>query len=65
VTKIEQFNALVRGVVTLGLTAAFITGFLYMKIIGSEAFLSVFSGVITWWFISRDQKNAAPETPKP
>ena len=63
-TKIEQFNALVRGVVTLSLTAAFVYGFVVAKLIGSEAFLSVFSGVVTWWFISRDQRKQDGEVTK-
>ena len=51
-TKIEQFNQMVRGLVTLGLVAAF----LFMCIRGisvPEAMLTILSVVITFWFTSR------------
>jgi hypothetical protein len=57
-TRIEQFNAAVRGVVTLVLIAGFVWGFIVEKVSG-EVFSTVVAGVIGYWFASRDTKASA------
>lgn len=69
--RVDQFNATVRGLVTLTLTAGFIYGFLTGRV-GSEAFIGIYGGVVAWWFASRtastrstDRANGIPTTPTP
>lgn len=61
-TKIDSVDKSVRAVVTLGLTAGFMWGFWADRISG-EVFTAVFSGVVGYWFASRQaqqsQKDAA------
>ena len=57
VTRIEQFNQLLRGLTLLAFVGAFIYGFLVSKLVGSEAFLAMFGIVITWYFKSRDEQQ--------
>lgn len=61
-TRVESFNALVRGLVTIGLTGAYV----YMAVMGRispEAYTGTLGGVLTWWFLSRDRKSEQETTP--
>ena len=49
-------NQLVRGVITLAMTAAFIYGFI-VTLVGTEAFVTLFGSVLTWWFVSRTNQQ--------
>lgn len=59
-TRVESFNALVRGLVTLALTGTLCWGFI-VKIIGAEAFVTVVSGVIAFWFASRQSPTRSTD----
>jgi hypothetical protein len=56
-TRIEQFNQVVRSLVTVGLLGGFLWGFTVSKEIGGDIFTTVFASVIGYWFASRDQKT--------
>ena len=62
-SRIDKFNSLVRGVITLGLTAGFIYGYVVAKIVGTEAYIGIFGSVIAWWFASRSQATRASDIP--
>jgi hypothetical protein len=57
-TKIEQLNLLVRSIVTLGLTAGVLYGFIVAKSIPPDVFVPLAGGILTWWFV-RDQASAS------
>ena len=52
----EQFNSLVRGVVTLALTFGFVYGFIVSKVVSVEAYIGIFSAIVAWWFATRQQQ---------
>ena len=55
--RVESFNNMVRGLVTLGMVAAFI--FMSIRHVDvPEGFLVTLGTVVTFWFTSRDQKAA-------
>ena|SRR5687768_155268 len=56
-SRIEQFNQIVRSLVTLGLLGGFLFGFVVSKEIGGDIFTTVFASVVGYWFASRDQKT--------
>ncbi len=58
---IDMLNALVRPASTLALVAALIYGFVVGKV-SDEAFLSVVSIVVGFWYSQR-QADKAPPTP--
>lgn len=60
--RVEGIQTLVRPLVTLVLTAGLLGGFLTGKI-GAEAYLSVNSVVIGFWFSQRQQKSDAEPPP--
>ena len=60
--RVDQFNATVRGFVTLALTAGFIYGFLTGRV-GSEAFIGIYGGVVAWWFASRTTSSRSTDRP--
>lgn len=62
-TRVEQFNQAIRGAVTIALCLGFLYGFWAAKISG-EVFTAVFSGVIGFWFATR-QSVATTSTTKP
>lgn len=62
--RVEQFNQIVRGAVTLGLTAAFIYGFVVAKLVTGEVFVATYSVIVTFWFVSRQQQQASGEAPR-
>jgi hypothetical protein len=57
-TKVEQFNSLIRGGVLSVLTVAFGWKFLDGTV-STDAFISIYAGVLGWWFATRGQ------TPQP
>jgi hypothetical protein len=76
-TRVEQFNSLIRGGVLSVLTCAFAYKFLDGTV-STDAFISIFAGVLGWWFATRGNPPvtngpppngtvtaAAPETGKP
>ena len=54
----EGYRAIVRPSVTIALTGAFIYGFVADKV-DTQAFLTIFGVIITFWFKSREDKNAS------
>ena len=54
--NLEGFNALVRPVVTLAMSAGILYGFV-AGTIGAEAFLAVAGGVLGFWFQKREQRD--------
>ena len=61
-SRIEQFNQLVRGIVVLLLVGGFIYGFVVSKVVNTESFAIVLGVAMTWWFSSRDKKQADDAT---
>jgi hypothetical protein len=55
--RVQSLNQLVRSLITLGLSAFFIYGFIIGKISG-EVFTNLVVVAVTWWF-SRDQSTAS------
>ncbi len=55
--RFEQFNSLVRGIVTLGLMFGFIWGFVVAKVVSVDAYIGILASVTAWWFASRTQQN--------
>lgn len=60
-TRVDQFNSLVRGVVTLALTFGFVYGFIISKVVSVEAYIGIFGAVSAWWFASRTQATRATD----
>ena len=60
-TRVDQFNSLVRGVVTLALTFGFVYGFIVSKVVSVEAYIGIFGAVSAWWFASRNQASRASD----
>lgn len=60
-TRVESFNALVRGLVTLGLVGTMCYGFIVEKV-SAEAFVGVVSGVVTFWFASRHSNTRVTDS---
>lgn len=60
-TKVDQFNSIVRGVVTLALTFGFVYGFIVSKVVSVEAYIGIFGAVSAWWFASRTQATRATD----
>ena len=71
--RVDKFNSLVRGLVTLGLTYGFIYGFIVSKVVSVEAYIGILGAAIGWWFSTRQQQtrstdvtpNGGPNAPKP
>lgn len=68
-TRIEQFNSMVRGIVTLGLMFGFVWGFVVAKVVSVDAYIGILASVTAWWFASRSQAtratDAKPSEPTP
>jgi len=63
ISRVEQLNQLVRSLVTLGMAAGFIYGFLLEKI-DAGLFAQMFGIIVTWWFATRStDKRATDQTP--
>ena len=60
-TRVDQFNSLVRGIVTLGLTFGFVYGFIVSKVVSVEAYIGIFGAVSAWWFASRSQQTRSTD----
>lgn len=63
-TRVEQFNSLIRGIVVLAFTYAICHGFIVSKVLSTETMVVMSTVVFTWWFKSRDDEKKA-ETTKP
>ena len=63
VTRVEQFNQLVRAIVVLALTFGVLHGFIYSKVVSTESFLIIAIMVFTWWFKSRDEEKKPTTQP--
>ena len=63
-TRTEKFNQVIRGVVVLVLTGGLTYGFVVSKVVSTETFAVIASVVFTWWFKSRDDKDADKAPPK-
>ncbi len=57
-SHVEQINQATRSIITLALTAGVLYGFIVSKVIPSDVFVPLASGVLTWWFV-RDQATAS------
>lgn len=64
-TRVEKFNSLVRGVVTLALTFGFVYGFIVSKVVSVEAYIGIFGAVVAWWFATRHQQNRSTDNAAP
>jgi len=68
ITKVEQFNNLIRAFCVCVLLAVFGIAFLWGvfhsddKIVSSDAFMGVLGTVLTWWFKSRDEEKRDKQT---
>ena len=74
-SRIEKFNSMVRGLVTLALMFGFVWGFVVAKVVSVDAYIGILASVTAWWFASRSQPTrstdakppeppAVPEAPK-
>ena len=61
-SRVDQFNSLVRGVVTLALTFGFVYGFILSKVVSVAAYIGIFGAVSAWWFASRTQNARGTDT---
>ena len=50
----ERWNGYVRPIVTLAAMGAVVYGFI-IKIVGADVFVPFATGIVTWWFKSRDE----------
>ena len=57
--RIEALNQGVRAIVTLGLVAGFIWGFIFLGKISADVFTTVVSGIVGYWFAARQGEQAA------
>ncbi len=62
-SRVESFNLAVRSVVTVGLTAGFLWGFIVQQAIDPAIFVTMFATVLGFWFGSRDAKQRASDQP--
>lgn len=68
-TRVEQFNQLVRAICVLVLLLAYVAAFLvgvWRNAAIDNGFIGVLTLALTWWFKSRDEKaQAQRDTPTP
>lgn len=64
-SRVDKFNSLVRGLVTLGLTFGFVYGFVVSKVVSVDAYIGIFGAVTAWWFASRVQSSRSTDTTPP
>ena len=64
-SRVEKFNSLVRGLVTLGLTFGFVYGFVVSKVVSVDAYIGIFGAVTAWWFASRVQASRSTDQATP
>lgn len=62
-TRVEQFNSLIRGLVVLMFTATICYGFVVTKVVSTETMAVMGSVVFTWWFSKRDDEKKAETKP--
>ena len=60
--RIESFNSLVRGLVTLALIFGFVWGFVIAKVVSVDAYIGILASVTAWWFASRTQASRSSDT---
>lgn len=60
-TKIEQFNSMIRGSALSLLTLVFCYKF-FDGTVSTDAFISIYAGVLGWWFATRGQQAASAAT---
>lgn len=60
-SKVEQFNSLVRGGALSLLTIAFAYKF-FDGTVSTDAFISIYAGVLGWWFATRGQPTNGAAT---
>lgn len=63
--RIEKFNSMVRGVVTLALMFGFVWGFVVAKVVSVDAYIGILASVTAWWFASRSQPTRSTDTKTP
>lgn len=61
-TLADKFNAFIRGAVLAVMTVAFCYKFMDGTV-STDAFISIFAGVLGWWFASRTQSSRAADKP--
>ena len=59
--RVDKLNQAVRGVVTLALTGGFLYGF-WAELIGAEAYIGIFGGIIGFWFANFRSAQRATDT---
>jgi hypothetical protein len=65
-TRVEAFNALIRGMVVLVFTLTIAYGFVVSKVLSTETMVILANTVFIWWFKSRDdEKKTADAKPAP
>ena len=62
-TRVDAFNALIRGFVVLAFTAAICYGFVVSKVLSTETMVVLANTVFIWWFKSRDDEKKATTKP--
>lgn len=56
-TRIQQFNQLVRSLITCALAAGLIYGFIWSRAVSAEVFVPIVLLCIQWWF-QRDERQS-------
>lgn len=59
--RIEKFNSMVRGLVTLALMFGFVWGFVVAKVVSVDAYIGILASVTAWWFASRSQPTRSTD----
>ena len=62
-SRVDQFNSLVRGVVTLALPFGVVYGFIVSKVVRVAADIGIFGAVSAWWFASRTTSSRSTDRP--
>ena len=62
-THAESFNAFIRGGVMIALTVVFCLMFA-RGVVSTDAFISVYSVALGWWFASRQQQTRSTDRDK-
>jgi len=60
--RADTFNSFIRGGALSVLTAAFAYKFLDGTV-STDAFISIYAGVLGWWFASRSQSTRTTDRP--
>jgi hypothetical protein len=59
--RAEAVNSTIRGLTTVLFSFSVCWGFLYLKLVSGDAFMTIATAVILWWFKDRSDKEKTKE----